>query len=89
MTTPDQVVITSGFYQSIGLLAEVLRASGVTELAAEDPGHRTYREVVARAGLRVLPVPGGRRRRPGGDPDGIGGPAHPLAPVPDRCAAAP
>ncbi|MFB9372101.1 MocR-like pyridoxine biosynthesis transcription factor PdxR [Kitasatospora albolonga] len=57
LTTPDQVVITSGFYQSIGLLAEVLRASGVTELAAEDPGHRTYREVVARAGLRVLPVP--------------------------------
>ncbi|MFI5529535.1 PLP-dependent aminotransferase family protein [Kitasatospora sp. NPDC051853] len=57
LTTPGQVVITTGFYQSIGLLAEVLRDSGVTELAVEDPGHRTYREAVARAGLRVPPVP--------------------------------
>ncbi|MFJ8041741.1 PLP-dependent aminotransferase family protein [Kitasatospora sp. NPDC096147] len=57
LTSPGQIVITSGFYQSIGLLASVLRARGAAELATEDPGHRTYREVVTRAGLRVVPVP--------------------------------
>ncbi|MEV8533841.1 PLP-dependent aminotransferase family protein [Streptomyces sp. NPDC051211] len=51
LTTPDRVVITSGFHQSIGLLSRVLHGNGTTAVAMEDPGHNVYREVVQRAGL--------------------------------------
>ncbi|MER5933576.1 PLP-dependent aminotransferase family protein [Streptomyces sp. NPDC002054] len=51
LTTPDRVVITSGFHQSVGLLSRVLKASGITAVAMEDPGHNAYREVVQRSGL--------------------------------------
>ncbi|GHG54710.1 MocR-like pyridoxine biosynthesis transcription factor PdxR [Streptomyces griseocarneus] len=51
LTTPDRVVITSGFYQSLGVLSRVLTASGIGAVAMEDPGHNVYREVVQRAGL--------------------------------------
>ncbi|MCG6499354.1 PLP-dependent aminotransferase family protein, partial [Kitasatospora sp. A2-31] len=51
LTTPEQVVITTGFYQSVGLLGRVPAAEGVTTVAMEDPGHNTYREVVRRVGL--------------------------------------
>lgn len=55
--TPDRIVITSGFYQAIGLLARVLRDRGTAAVAMEDPGHNLYREVVRHAGLTVLPLP--------------------------------
>ncbi|MGI8331728.1 PLP-dependent aminotransferase family protein [Actinomadura scrupuli] len=57
LTGPDRIVITSGSYQSFGLLARVLAESGTTAVAMEDPGHEAYREVVRRAGLTVLPLP--------------------------------
>ncbi|HEY3478564.1 MAG TPA: PLP-dependent aminotransferase family protein, partial [Streptomyces sp.] len=56
-TTADRVVITTGFHQSLGLLARTLADAGTTAIALEDPGHNGHREAVARAGLRVLPLP--------------------------------
>ncbi|MGW8355522.1 aminotransferase-like domain-containing protein [Streptomyces wedmorensis] len=51
ITTPDRIVITSGFYQSVQLLSGLLRARGVTAVAMEDPGHNVYRELIQRTGL--------------------------------------
>nr|WP_058041064.1 PLP-dependent aminotransferase family protein [Streptomyces roseifaciens] len=51
LTTPDRVVITSGFHQSVGLLSRVLTERGIGAVAMEDPGHNAYREVVQRAGI--------------------------------------
>ncbi|RSN04122.1 GntR family transcriptional regulator [Nonomuraea sp. WAC 01424] len=52
--TPAQIVITTGFVQSLNLLAAVLGAGPV---AMEDPGHDFYREVLRRAGRTVVPLP--------------------------------
>ncbi|WP_331766972.1 PLP-dependent aminotransferase family protein [Embleya sp. NBC_00896] len=57
LTTPDRIVITSGFYQSVGLLAAVLGDAGVHAVGMEDPGHDVYRDVVRRAGRTVVPLP--------------------------------
>ncbi|MFJ7154162.1 PLP-dependent aminotransferase family protein [Streptomyces sp. NPDC101118] len=56
LAAPDQVVITSGFYQSVRLLGEVLAARGATTVAMEDPGHDLYREAVRRSGLATVPL---------------------------------
>ncbi|MFI1581604.1 PLP-dependent aminotransferase family protein [Embleya sp. NPDC020630] len=57
LTTPDRIVITTGFYQSIGLLASVLAEAGVRAVGMEDPGHNVYRDVIRRAGPAVVPLP--------------------------------
>ncbi|MFD0373240.1 PLP-dependent aminotransferase family protein [Streptomyces sp. NPDC127114] len=57
LTTPDRILITSGHYQSIGLLSGVLAAGGVGTAAMEDPGHNLYRGVVRRAGISTLALP--------------------------------
>ncbi|MFJ3792708.1 PLP-dependent aminotransferase family protein [Kitasatospora sp. NPDC090091] len=57
ITTPDRIVITSGYYQGLGLLGSALAAAGARTAAMEDPGHNSYRDVVRRAGLTVLPLP--------------------------------
>ncbi|WP_242578568.1 PLP-dependent aminotransferase family protein [Streptomyces sp. MST-110588] len=57
LTDPGHIVITSGFYQSVGLLARVLKEAGAGAVAMEDPGHPLHREAVRRCGLDVLPVP--------------------------------
>jgi GntR family transcriptional regulator/MocR family aminotransferase len=57
LTTPDHIVITSGFYQSIGLLARVLAETGTTAVAMEEPGHNVFREVVRRSGVTIVPLP--------------------------------
>jgi len=53
ITTPDRIVITSGYYQGLGLLSGVLATSGTRTAAVEDPGHNVFREVVRSAGLRT------------------------------------
>lgn len=60
-TNPDQIVITSGYVQALGLLAEVLRVTGTTAVAMEDPGLPFHRAVVRRTGLAVVPLPVDRR----------------------------
>jgi GntR family transcriptional regulator/MocR family aminotransferase len=57
LTDPDRIVITSGSYQSFGLLAHVLAGTGISAVSTEDPGHEAYRAVLRRAGLTVLPLP--------------------------------
>lgn len=57
ITTPDRIVITSGYYQGLGLLADVLAAGGTSTAAVEDPGHDLFRDVVRRAGFTVLAMP--------------------------------
>ncbi|MBB5868196.1 GntR family transcriptional regulator/MocR family aminotransferase [Allocatelliglobosispora scoriae] len=57
LASPDQIIITSGYLQALALLAQVLRERGTTAVAMEDPGVRFHQTVVARAGLRVLPLP--------------------------------
>ncbi|GAA1980301.1 PLP-dependent aminotransferase family protein [Kitasatospora viridis] len=57
ITTPDRIVITSGYYQGLGLLGGVLAASGTRTAAVEDPGHNLFREVVQRSGLTTLALP--------------------------------
>lgn len=51
ITTPERIVITSGYYQGLGLLCRVLAATGIATAAVEDPGHNVFRRVVQRAGL--------------------------------------
>jgi GntR family transcriptional regulator/MocR family aminotransferase len=49
--------VCGGFAQAIGLLCAVLRRSGRSTIGVEDPGHAVIREIVARTGLRLTPVP--------------------------------
>ncbi|WP_217565748.1 PLP-dependent aminotransferase family protein [Streptomyces sp. GbtcB7] len=57
LTTPDRIVITSGYYQAVRLLCRVLSAQGRAVAAVEDPGHDFYRETVRRSGLAPYPLP--------------------------------
>ncbi|WP_433251375.1 PLP-dependent aminotransferase family protein [Actinomadura nitritigenes] len=54
---PGRIVITSGYAQGLGLLARVLGDAGTSAVAMEEPGHPYHRMIVARAGLRVAPLP--------------------------------
>jgi GntR family transcriptional regulator/MocR family aminotransferase len=49
---PDRIVVTSGYVQALSLLAGLHRV-----VAMEDPGLAFHREVVRRAGARVVPLP--------------------------------
>jgi GntR family transcriptional regulator/MocR family aminotransferase len=53
----EHVFVSGGFAQAIGLLCAVLRRSGKTTIGVEDPGHAVIREIVARTGLRPVPIP--------------------------------
>lgn len=54
---PDDVLVTSGFTQGLGILARTLAATGRARVAMENPGMPLHRRVVASAGLEVVPVP--------------------------------
>ncbi|GAA1565797.1 PLP-dependent aminotransferase family protein [Kribbella hippodromi] len=53
---PEAIIITSGFMQALGLIAKVLHDKGCAAVAMEDPCAPFHREVVRRAGLRVVPL---------------------------------
>jgi GntR family transcriptional regulator/MocR family aminotransferase len=53
LTTPDQLMVTTGFTQALNLLVSVIGGP----VAVEEPGHDFYREVVLRTGRRVVPLP--------------------------------
>jgi GntR family transcriptional regulator / MocR family aminotransferase len=55
-TSPEQLLICSGFTQALALICQILRATGTT-LAVEDPGPHRYRRLAEAAGLAVVPVP--------------------------------
>ncbi|MFG1809202.1 PLP-dependent aminotransferase family protein [Streptomyces sp. NPDC049040] len=59
---PDRIVVVSGYVQGLSLLTGVLGGRGGRErggpvVAMEDPGLPFHREVVRRAGGRVVPLP--------------------------------
>ncbi len=56
-TDPEHVVVCTGFMQGLGLLARVLRDSGVRGVGTEAYGLPFHRDVLARAGLRPTPLP--------------------------------
>jgi GntR family transcriptional regulator/MocR family aminotransferase len=69
-TTPDRLVVTSGFAQGLTLLLHVLRADGATRIAMEDPCLVLHRTIARREGIRVVPIPvddDGARPDIGGD----------------------
>ncbi|MEC3980285.1 aminotransferase-like domain-containing protein, partial [Amycolatopsis sp. H20-H5] len=54
---PDEVVIVAGVAQALGLLAQVVRLQGITELAVEDPGSLGTRQHLRHWGLETPPIP--------------------------------
>ena len=52
----EDVVITHGVAEGMGLLARVLRAAGHTTIALECPGHFGQAELFAAHGLRPVPI---------------------------------
>jgi GntR family transcriptional regulator/MocR family aminotransferase len=54
---PGDIIVVTGVAQALALLARVLRARGLSEIAVEDPGSRGARDDLAYWGLRPVPVP--------------------------------
>ena len=54
---PGQILVVAGVAQALALLAQTLRARGITALAVEDPGSYGARRQVTHWGLRPIPVP--------------------------------
>ena len=54
---PADLVIVSGVAQALALLAQVLRARGISAAAVEDPGSQGARAQLSCWGLRLAPVP--------------------------------
>ncbi|MFH9421242.1 PLP-dependent aminotransferase family protein [Streptomyces sp. NPDC017529] len=56
-TDPERILVCTGFMQGLGLIARVLRDSGVRAIGTEAYGLPFHRDVLDRAGLRAAPVP--------------------------------
>jgi GntR family transcriptional regulator/MocR family aminotransferase len=54
---PDAILIVAGVAQAMALLAQQLRAAGISRIAVEDPGSRGARDELAHWGLQPVPVP--------------------------------
>jgi GntR family transcriptional regulator / MocR family aminotransferase len=71
VATPEQIIITSGSLQALGILAQVLSSAGASgsagtaisggtatgAVAMEDPGMQLHQEAVRLAGQAVVPLP--------------------------------
>ena len=57
VTTPDRVLVCTGFWQGLGLVCAALAARGARSIAMEDPSFVYHRHIVRRAGLEPVPVP--------------------------------
>jgi GntR family transcriptional regulator / MocR family aminotransferase len=57
LTTPNQIVVCTGFAQGLELLCETLHASGTKSIAVEAYGHSLHRRIAVAAGLQLVPVP--------------------------------
>jgi GntR family transcriptional regulator/MocR family aminotransferase len=57
--SPERLVVSSGFAQGVGLVAQALAATGVRRMGFEDPGYGDgeTRAAAVRAGLEPVPVP--------------------------------
>ncbi|MEN8651273.1 PLP-dependent aminotransferase family protein [Streptomyces sp. 21So2-11] len=56
MVRPDQVLVVAGTAQTLGLLAQVLRQEGISEIAVEDPGSLGARQHLQHWRMRTPPV---------------------------------
>ncbi|MFF3868232.1 PLP-dependent aminotransferase family protein [Micromonospora sp. NPDC001898] len=54
---PTEVVVVAGVSQALGLLAQVLRADGITRIGVEDPGSLGVRQHLNNWGVDTPPVP--------------------------------
>ena len=54
--TPDDVVITHGGAEALSVLAPVLLARGLPDIAVEEPGHPGQADLLRANGLRPVPV---------------------------------
>ncbi|HEU4977429.1 MAG TPA: PLP-dependent aminotransferase family protein, partial [Solirubrobacteraceae bacterium] len=54
---PEHMLICTGFRQGLSLTCRWLRASGIEQLALEEPGWHAQRLIAEEAGLAVTPVP--------------------------------
>ena len=54
---PDAIIVVAGVAQAMALLAQQLRAAGLSHIAVEDPGSRGARDELAHWGLEPVPVP--------------------------------
>ncbi|GAA2072894.1 PLP-dependent aminotransferase family protein [Actinomadura alba] len=57
LTTPEQIVITSGYVHALALLADVIGGVAPATIAMEDPGLSFHRDVVRHARARVVALP--------------------------------
>ncbi|HVW45379.1 MAG TPA: PLP-dependent aminotransferase family protein [Amycolatopsis sp.] len=55
--SPEEVIIVAGVAQALGLLAQVLRRNGTSEIAVEDPGSLGARRHLENWGMTTTPVP--------------------------------
>lgn len=53
---PEDIVVTGGAQQALGLLARILITPGRTVVAIEDPGYPPLRAAFAAAGAKIVPV---------------------------------
>ncbi|MFF2380549.1 PLP-dependent aminotransferase family protein [Streptomyces sp. NPDC058108] len=53
---PERIAVCSGFHHGLALMARVLRERQVRTVAVESYGLDLYRDLLAEAGLRTLPV---------------------------------
>ena len=53
----EQVVVTNGYLQGLGLICRALCARGARRIACEDPGNIEEGQIAARAGLQAVRVP--------------------------------
>ncbi len=56
VTTPDRMVVCTGFWQGLALVCGALAARGAKRMAMEDPSFVFHRAIVARAGLEPVPI---------------------------------
>jgi GntR family transcriptional regulator / MocR family aminotransferase len=55
-TSPDDIVISTGFAQGLHLVARALREAGARRIGVEDPWHPWYRSALRSSGLEVVPI---------------------------------
>ncbi len=56
-TTPEQIVICSGFAHGLGVLLKTLHHLGIDTVGMEDPCLPVHREIVRELGMRIAAVP--------------------------------
>jgi GntR family transcriptional regulator / MocR family aminotransferase len=57
MVDPNDLVISAGFTQGVGLVLSELAGRGLKTVAVEEPGHPDCARIAAASGLRAVPVP--------------------------------